>query len=215
MSGGTNVIPGHIAKTPLNPGQPGIWVSWQFPHGGRSPVTGITDVLDGCFIAEPLVASPTTVESWEIVGFSAQLRIAANIDTVVAQQPQYWARFGNIWVGILKDIPLPTCTPGIPVWDTVRFPPDLSAFIKVWDGAEDPVAIVNGTTHIDRAINAVIEDYSLIAVSTVLPFPLTVQPGSQLAFAVIMTPSTVDAVVDFVIGDVQFAVNYNTISHRR
>lgn len=194
---GTNLLPGTFPKT-------GGLVAVMFPHNG-SQGPRLTDRTDGFFAADPLVTSPTQVETWEITGFSVQVRLAAGISTLATVT--YWARFGDIWAGVLKDFPLPGHTPILPIWPPARFPPDLSTFIKIWDGAEDRIAVTN-------ANSSAPENYSQISVSTVLPFPITVQPGSQLAFAVVMTPSILDAEISVFVSDITYAINYNTISHR-
>lgn len=195
---GTQTIQGSIRKsgntvTPC--------VALMQPHFGGNPATS-TDYTDGFTIAEPLVASPTGTEAWEVTGFSVQVRFIATIATVAAVR--YWARWGDMWAGVLKDItPQGPATPTVPVWPPARFPSDLSTFAKIWSGKDDSLTVCNSNTNR-------IDAHTLVSNQTVLPFPLTVTPGSQLAFAVIMGRSVISATLGIWVSEITYAINYNT-----
>jgi hypothetical protein len=166
---------------------------------------GVTDRTDGFFAAVPLTASPTQSQPWELLGFSASIRMFAvhHLTAFGLNSALYWARFGDIWAGIVKDTPIPTPTPVTPKWPRADFPSDLSTLTRIWNGAEDYIAVAK-----DSVSNSAITPVD-ISVSTVLPFPITVQPGSQLGFALIMTQSIIDALLTIDITDVRYTVNYN------
>lgn len=176
-----------------------------YPHfGSQGP--DITDYADGFIAAQPLTASPTGTEAWEITGFSVRLRMVASIDSVASTK--YWARWGDIWAGVLKDQTIPgPATATLPTWPPPQFPSDLSTLAKVWTGADDPIAACNVNTN-------KMANHTLITNQTVLPFPFTVNAGSQLAFAVIMGRSILDALVALWISEITYTVNYNTIRRR-
>lgn len=163
------------------------------------------DRTPGFYASVPLAAQPTNIDSWEILAFTIQLRLGLfPIDLLGAPAGyQVWARFGSLLAGIALDGSIPGSSGASPTWPPAQFPNDLSTFDTVWDGSLDDIRFVSGSAATDAI---------LIAKTVQLPFPPKVRAGSQLSFALIMTPSFLDAGVIFMVRQCKFSIVYNEIT---
>lgn len=195
------ILPGTFPRVPVSAAGGLNTPSYTFqdrPINGNN-TSRQPDKTLGIFAGTTVGAGPTASGHWDITGFSVSVKLGILQVVGVAGQ-QYWARPGNLWAGVLIDQSAPTSVGNYP---PASFPADLSTFTKIWDGSTDYAGMPNGI--LDES------GYTNIPNLYILPFPKTVQPGTQLSFALIMTPSILDPCLAITCWSCQFAVHYNPV----
>lgn len=175
-------------------------------HGLHGIVpSGVPDRTPGIFAATQLPASPTMSHPWDILGFTVQVEMAI-FGPISGTHHQSWARLGDLWAGVVTDQAVlgPGKQPVVPllIWPPAKFPSDLTPFLKLWSGADDDAIFVNDVT------GGTPQSRTRLAQSFIFPFPIVVQPGSPLAFALVLTPSTLDSSVRIQIYSCNFTLLY-------
>lgn len=192
MSEGVTILPGSLPN-------PTGFVFFDFPRNPIAPSHSV-DRTVGQYAAVQLPVQPTSASAWVILGFSVQVRMAIYINGVT---PPYWARLGDLWAGLLIDRPaVQRNVSGFARWGPADFPPDVSMMTKIWDGSTDPITTINSSTGLDTS------NFHLISEVFSIPFPVTIRPGSQLYFGLILTPSILDTLIYPAVLDCEFSVIY-------
>ena len=98
------------------------------------------------------------------------------------------ARFGDLWGGVVADPTIPTDTTTTAQGAGGNFrshlPSDLSSFAKVYSGADDRCFTLNTLSNQTQY-----QDQDPRSFTYMLPQPMRVDEGRQLAFMVVLTPS--------------------------
>lgn len=157
------------------------------------------DKTKGAYISIPLTSNPVGIDTWTISGFSVIVRMAAFV------LGGNWARFGDLWAGLTVDDEnygrASTVFPND--WPPVQFPSNLSLVTKMWSGKDDEIGYVNPATEFTDSL------YTRIAQTFQLPYPIKVRSGTQLGFALVLTPSTLDGGCALMIKDCNFTIMYS------
>lgn len=199
-----NILPGAF---PELPGAGINAVAVDTPTNGVA-YTHVTDRTPGFYAFQRLPDSPTSADAWDILAFTVSLRLGVVVDLAggLPAGYQYWARFGDLWAGVVLDGTILAGAAGqTPIWPPGQFPSDLSTFDRIWDGSQDDIRVVNSST---------ITDFTLIARTFQLPFPPRIRSGSQLGFALILTPSILDPAIAIFVRSCQFSIAYTEITPR-
>lgn len=152
-----------------------------FDGANDTTIAGASSRTNGLTMAVPIQGGPSFAAGWSILAFSLQVKIGLN--TVNTPAGQGWGRLGALWAGLLTGSNVAAPDDDL-AWKPASFPVDLSTFIKIWDGSTDGISSV--------VTNGPEADWTLIAGTFQLPFPLKVSPGTPLGFCLILTPSIVD-----------------------
>lgn len=165
----------------------------------------------GCIRVVEIQDKPTLLETWQIIGWNLNIRLALTVGTLPV-----WGRIGDLWAGLLINTPFNDVglTEFAGAWNAqvvqtpsvtkspVQLPANLSTFTKIWDGEADPIRILAGNNFQPQE-----SECDLIATSFSLPLPISLRNADRIQFALIKMPSVFGGAVDTTVGPSQNASN--------
>lgn len=148
------------------------------PSGWAAPAVTHTT---GQIAVKHVVGAPTSAQGWTLVGWSISY-VGVVQSTIEGSKP--WARYGDLWGGVLVDSPLQSSSPAqaVPGTPIGVLPADLSTFAKLYSGADDP------SFPMVDSVNGEYPAYTRGA-EQILPQPIHVEAGGDVEMALILTPS--------------------------
>jgi hypothetical protein len=140
---------------------------------------------------------PTLMQHWRILGWSISAKLGLAISPALPVTAGIWGTLGELWAGLASGANLAD-SGGMPhgiAFGTVpktqvAFPPDMSTFAKIWDGAEERITLIsNALSGLEADARAV-----QVGLTYMLPSPIEHTTGSQVQMVLALTKSVIGTI---------------------